>query len=165
MEVLGHEVGQLFVYVAIHVEVVLVLLSRSVYIVACAESECPVLIDPLNGNISRGGVREDASDLVRLSIDAEVALNGEIFMVGLEAGEEVDDRVGLASLLLDSIVWQVDVEGHLTVVDLAPVLHSLERTAAVFNTANDLHLARWGLLEGRDLNHSSEAITGVQRVH
>jgi hypothetical protein len=45
------------------------------------------------------------------------------------------------------------------------VLHSLERTAAVFNTANDLHLARWGLLEGRDLNHSSEAITGVQRVH
>jgi hypothetical protein len=60
----------------------------------------PIILNSLNAGVSGRGVRENAGNLVLLSILTEVALNWEVFMVSCKASEAVEDWVGIASLLL-----------------------------------------------------------------
>ena len=109
-----------------HVKVLRVFGVGGIDIVASSLSELPIVLDSLDAGVTGRGVGEHASDLVLLSVLTEVTLDWEVFVVSSKTGKAVEDWVGLASLLLDSLVWEENLEVHGAVQRLAPVLDSLQ---------------------------------------
>jgi hypothetical protein len=125
MEVGSDELRKLLINVLEHVEILCVFLAGGVNIVSSAVSELPVILHSLDLGVSGRSVWENASNLVLLGINSEVALDGKVLMVGSQSTQEVKSGVGFAALFLDGLIREIDLEGHLAVVGSTPVLNSL----------------------------------------
>jgi hypothetical protein len=164
MEVGRDNRGQLLVDIATHVKVLLISLSGGIKIISSALTEGPVILDSLNAGVSGRSIGEDASNLVLLCEKAKVALHCEVLVVGSETTQEIENREGLASLFLNRFKWKIDLECHLAVVDIAPVLHSLKNSSCIFNTACHLDYSCSWCLVWSNLNNSSQAVTRVKCI-
>ena len=126
MEVSIDNCGKLLIHISEHVKVLGILRICGVYIIPSALTEGPVILNILNSSVSRGCVRENTSNLVLLCPYSKVTLDREVFMISCETCQTVKSRVGITSLFLNGLIWKIDSELHLAIVDLAPVLYCLK---------------------------------------
>lgn len=67
MEIVTQDLGKFVIDIAVHVEVLLVLVSSRITVITSSVAPCPVLVDTLQSSVSGRSVREHNGNLVLLS--------------------------------------------------------------------------------------------------
>ena len=161
---LRHYFRQLFSYVAVHIEILRILLLSGINVKVSALSKTPHILDTLNTCVPRRCIRKNTSDLMFLGMRPEMTFNWEVIHIIRETSKHIKDRVRISSLLFDRFIWQKYVESHFWIVNFAPMLHSFETTSKVFlalgysYSVTVLNRGFW------NFNNSSQTISRVQCI-
>lgn len=101
---------QLLIHIRKHIEVGFVFLGGGVDVVAGTLAPRVVGRDAFDAVVAGRGVGEHDGEFVFVGEWAEAGFEGGVLVGAAESGEEVEGGVRVAALVVDEVVWQVEVE-------------------------------------------------------
>jgi len=140
MEVALNQIGKLLSDIGEHVEVLAPGFLSRVAVMTCTIANGPVRAAGLwavSIDITGARVWHDHDDTTLSALTGIVHLACGIVLCTGETTAEIDGWVGLTTLLLDVVLRQEDRESHLALVDMTPVLNSLDKASSTLDRASD----------------------------
>ncbi len=168
MEVLLDKVGKLLCDVRVHVEMLVPGCLSSIAVVTGRITYRPVGISSLGASLidsSRASIGENHHNLALLAGFTVLHLYCSILPRASQTAAEVNGRVGLATLLVHCIIWHVNSESHLAVVNIAPMLNSLHVATKAFDRGDNFDIFLGLCLNLVDVDDTTKTGTLVHSVH
>ena len=169
MKVHLNDSWQLLSHICEHIEVLIPRFLRCITIMTGPISNEPISASVWNRLIyvSRACIRHDHGDAAFLALLSVSHPHSWLLVSVLYSCEEVDNRVGLASLFLDLFLWKEDAECHRALIALTPVLDSLDEATLTLDSVNNSNFVRicclWHVLI--DVDNATKTLALVHSVH